>query len=124
MSTGRLTTHVLDLSRGEPAAGMAVSLWKHEAGGAAKHCVQSIVLNGDGRSDNPLISGESFTAGAYELLFEVQNYYAARAQSEGLADRSTLFTRVPVFVEVKDHTAHYHIPLIISPGGYSTYRGT
>jgi hydroxyisourate hydrolase len=102
-----LTTHVLDLSRGRPAAGVAIELARGE------QVVATAVTNADGRTDAPLL--EQLEAGSYELRFAVGDYFG---------DASRFLDVVPVRFEVSDPDAHHHVPLLVAPGGYSTYRGS
>ena len=102
-----LTTHVLDLARGWPAAGVAIELLR---GGEV---VASAVTNADGRTDGPLL--ETLEAGEYELRFAVGDYF-------GLGER--FLDVVPVRFGVTDASVHHHVPLLVAPGGYSTYRGS
>jgi 5-hydroxyisourate hydrolase len=118
--SGRLTTHVLDLAQGRPAANLRVELWRLEPGGA-RTLLTIVVTNSDGRVDEPLLAGDAFRAGIYELVFEVGEYFAA----QGLASATPPFlTSVPVRFGVADPTTHYHVPLLVSPWAYSTYRGS
>ena len=113
---GYLTTHVLDTARGRPAAGMVVRLERVEAG--ARAVVAEAVTNADGRTDAPILPREAFAPGVYELTFAVGAWLAA----EGM--RGTPFLGdVPVRFEMAE-AAHYHVPLLVSPYGYSTYRGS
>ncbi len=116
--SGRLTTHVLDTARGRPAVGVPVSLWRID--GERRRLLAEVVTNGDGRTDEPLLAGDAFVAGPYELVFEVGSYFAAAG---GGADPPFL-DRVPVRFGVADPAAHYHVPLLVSPWAYSTYRGS
>lgn len=112
---GRLTTHVLDTARGRPAAGVTIELR------AGDETLKTVRTNADGRTDEPLLSGEALTAREYELLFHVGDYFAAA----GLAREGAPFLdRVPVRFGIGDPDAHYHVPLLVSPWSYSTYRGS
>lgn len=113
--TGRLTTHVLDTAAGRPAAGVALSLFRD---GAA---VARAVTNADGRCDAPLLAGAALVAGRYELVFAVGAYF--RAAGVALPEPAFL-DEVPVRFGIADPAAHYHVPLLVSPYGYSTYRGS
>lgn len=114
---GALTTHVLDTSRGEPAAGVRVDLYR--LGEAAEH-IASVETNDDGRCPGPLLEGDEFGAGEYELIFHAGDYF--RAGGQHLPDPPFLGRVVIRFGISAD--AHYHVPLLISPFGYSTYRGS
>ncbi|MFN8502727.1 hydroxyisourate hydrolase [Kouleothrix sp.] len=117
---GRLTTHVLDTAQGRPAAGVAIELWRLEADGA-RRLIASAITNADGRTDAPLLAGDGLVAGGYELLFDVGAYFAA----QGLAPASPPFLgQVPLRFGIADAGAHYHVPLLVSPWAYSTYRGS
>lgn len=118
MSGGRITTHVLDIAHGKPAAGMLVRLWKLDEASAPLF-VKKDRLNGDGRLDEPLTAGETLTAGTYELVFEAGDYFKQAYQLD-----SVFLDLIPVRFKVTDERQHYHVPLLIAPGGYSTYRGT
>jgi 5-hydroxyisourate hydrolase len=112
-----LTTHVLDTSREGPAKGVPVTLHRLEDGGV-NAVIGSGRTNDDGRLDEPLLSPSEIESGVYQLLFEVGEYY--REQSR----ESTFLDVVPVRFVVDDPTEHYHVPLLVSPGGYTTYRGS
>jgi 5-hydroxyisourate hydrolase len=116
---GRLTTHVLDAARGRPAAGVRVDLWRIGRGGA-RAALSRHVTNADGRVDGPLLEGEALAAGEYELVFHAGDYQRAA----GVADDTPFLGEVPVRFLIADPAAHYHVPLILSPYGYSTYRGS
>jgi len=111
-----LSTHVLDLTRGRPAAGMTVELWRDGAQ------VKTVVTNADGRTDAPLLEGAAFEAGEYELIFHVGTYFAAVGAGAATADR--FLDRVPVRFLIHDTQARYHVPLLCTPWAYSTYRGS
>jgi len=118
--SGRLTTHVLDTACGKPAQEVAISLFAVEASGA-RRLLKSARTNGDGRCDAPLLSGAEMVVGAYELVFEVAAYF--RAAGVALSDPPFLDV-VPIQFGIAEGGAHYHVPLLISPYGYSTYRGS
>ncbi len=115
---GRLTTHVLDTSSGKPGAGIGWTLFRLNPG---RQRIAAGVTNGDGRADGPILEGPAFTAGIYELVFEVGAYF--RERGAALPDPPFL-DAVPVRFGVADADAHYHVPLLVSPFGYSTYRGS
>ncbi|MFC5532406.1 hydroxyisourate hydrolase [Cohnella yongneupensis] len=118
MGGGRITTHVLDVAHGKPAAGMRVRLWKLDEALPAQ-LVKADRLNADGRLDEPLASAGVLTEGIYELVFEAGAYY-----KETWAEDLVFLDHIPVRFKVADESAHYHVPLLVAPGGYSTYRGT
>ncbi|WP_404402615.1 hydroxyisourate hydrolase [Pelagibacterium halotolerans] len=114
MSAGRLTTHVLDTANGHPARDMTIELLS-----GTGEAIKSVVTNSDGRCDGPLLEGAALAVGAYELRFHVGDYFA------GLDGTPAAFLDVvPVRFIVSDPEAHYHVPLLVSPFGYSTYRGS
>jgi 5-hydroxyisourate hydrolase len=116
---GKLTTHVLDTANGCPAAGMAVTLYRLEAG--APILLQEITLNHDGRADSPLLQGDSFRPGRYRLVFAVAAYFRGRGAE--LAEPPFL-DEVPLDFGLATVGQHYHVPLLASPWAYSTYRGS
>ena len=119
---GRLTTHVLDTARGRPAAGLALTLSRLDPVRAPQKLVEA-VTNDDGRCDGPLLEGEALVPGRYELVFHAGPYLAAA----GLIDPAqgpAFLDDVPVRFGISDAGAHYHVPLLLSPYGYSTYRGS
>ncbi len=117
MANGYLTTHVLDTAQGRPAAGMRIALYRVE-GGARTH-LHDAVTNDDGRTDAPILPAGEFAVGEYELVFEVGAYLDQMA-----APGPRFLTQVPVRFGIDDPAAHYHVPLLVSPFGYSTYRGS
>lgn len=115
---GRLTTHVLDTASGKPAAGMKIELYAVE--GATRHKIKDVVTNADGRCDAPMLQGDDFATGQYELVFMAGDYLRA----SGAALPEPLFLdQIPIRFGMAEQ-AHYHVPLLISPFGYSTYRGS
>ena len=117
---GHLSTHVLDTMHGCPAAGMQVTLQRIDSDGA--HTLKALTLNADGRSnDGPLLYASTIAVGRYRLIFEVAPYFRARGVT----------LPEPAFVDVvqldfgiADAAGHYHVPLLVSPWSYSTYRGS
>jgi 5-hydroxyisourate hydrolase len=105
----RISTHVLDIAKGTPAAGIPVEL--HLAG----QLIHSAKTNADGRTDLPLLIGERIPAGAYEIVFHVQDYLRAEP---------TFFDRITIRFTVSNEEGNYHVPLLLAPHGYSTYRGS
>jgi 5-hydroxyisourate hydrolase len=119
MGSGKLTTHVLDTARGKPAAGVKITLYRVEGGSAAK--IAETVTNADGRTDAPMLAGEALVPGSYELVFRAGDYLRASGQAGG----GVLFLdEIPIRFGVPDAGQHYHVPLLISPFAYSTYRGS
>ncbi len=114
---GRLTTHVLDTSSGRPASGLTISLFRD----GRKEPILTATTNSDGRLDGPLLEGETLRPGTYELHFHVADYF--RRSGVALADPPFLDI-VPIRFGIADPAAHYHVPLLIAPYGYSTYRGS
>jgi 5-hydroxyisourate hydrolase len=111
----KLSTHVLDLTTGKPAAGMKIELWRQAAQPAL---LKTVVTNADGRTDTPLLGPGEMAAGTYELIFQVREYFRA------LGADCTFLDRVPVRFGIADTGASYHVPLLVTPWGYSTYRGS
>ena len=116
---GRLTTHVLDTAAGRPAAGLRIDLCRRD--GATRQTLLSVTTNDDGRVDGPLLEGDGFSAGRYELVFHAAAYL--RAGGTALPDTPFLDEIVIAF-GIDDADQHYHVPLLLSPYGYSTYRGS
>jgi 5-hydroxyisourate hydrolase len=116
---GQLTTHVLDTAQGRPAAGLGIELARAEASGYRTLCV--VRTNDDGRCDAPLLAGAAFVAGRYRLSFEAAAYFTA--QGIVLPDPPFL-DRVTIDFGIADPAAHYHVPLLLSPWSYATYRGS
>jgi len=116
---GKLTTHVLDTANGRPAAGMAVALYRLDAGAAT--LLKRVVLNDDGRADVPLLEGAAFVPGRYRLVFGVAAYFRALGAT---LDEPPFLDEVPLDFGLATVGAHYHVPLLASPFAYSTYRGS
>lgn len=114
MASGRLTTHVLDTANGRPAAGLTIELYRLEGDRADR--LRTARTNLDGRTDEPMLSGTDFIPGQYELRFHVGEYFAL--------ETAAFLEIVPVRFAIADGAAHYHVPLLASPYGYSTYRGS
>lgn len=117
-AVGRLTTHVLDTALGRPAAGLALELWSL---GAAPQKLKTATTNGDGRVDAPLLEGDDLQAGVYELRFHVGDYLRAAG---GSLPEPAFLDVIPIRFGIADTAAHYHVPLLLSPYGYATYRGS
>jgi hydroxyisourate hydrolase len=111
---GKLSTHVLDLTRGAPAAGLKIELWRQDG---TPRLLKTVITNADGRTDEPLLRAAEVAAGAYELVFHVGAYFTARGVDSPFLDR------VPVRFRLTE-AASCHVPLLVSPWAYSTYRGS
>jgi len=117
---GRLTTHVLDTAIGGPAAGVRIDLWSIDADNN-RRLLKTVETNSDGRTDAPLLQGDSFVAGRYELVFFIGDHF----RRVGMANADPPFLgEVPLRVGIADVGGHYHVPLLASPWSYSTYRGS
>lgn len=113
--SGKLSTHVLDLTRGRPAEGMRVELWRLDG----KHTLlKAMTTNADGRTDALLLTGMEMERGTYELVFFVKDYFVTHRADSPFLDR------VPVRFAIADAAANYHVPLLVTPWGYNTYRGS
>ncbi len=129
-SSGWLSTHVLDTANGMPAAGMGVDLFIHD-GDASQDAdpgtdgpwrlLRQEVTNADGRIDGPLLAGDDFVVGRYRLVFDVASYF--QRMGADLPEPAFL-GHVPLDFGIADASAHYHVPLLVSPWSYSTYRGS
>ncbi len=117
--SGRLTTHVLDTALGKPARGLAIDLFRIE--GETRTLIRSVVTNADGRVDGPMLEGIAFEVGTYELLFHACDYL--RATGVKLPEPAFLDV-IPLRFGIADAGSHYHVPLLLSPFSYSTYRGS
>jgi 5-hydroxyisourate hydrolase len=116
---GRLTTHVLDTAHGRPGAAIRVRLYRKR--GTDYVLLKEVSTNADGRCDEPLLEAGEFTAGTYRLVFSAGAYFAA----QGLVVPQPAFVdEVTLNFGVADADAHYHVPLLVSPYSYSTYRGS
>ena len=113
---GRITTHVLDTSAGRPAEGLKVVLRRIDGDGKV---LAEAVTNADGRADKPLLEGDQFHLGTFELIFHVGEYF----DRLGTAIEHQFLDIVPIRFSMGEET-HYHVPLLVSPFGYSTYRGS
>lgn len=116
---GRLTTHVLDTATGKPAVGLTLRLYRLDAGNRA--LVAAVATNSDGRVDAPLLTPETMTPGVYEIEFDAGAYL--RWSGVSLPTFSFLDV-IPIRFGITDVTQHYHVPLLLSPYSYATYRGS
>ena len=120
---GKLSTHVLDTARGKPAVGVAITLWRQQ--GETWVRVTSATTNADGRTDAPLLTGSAVLPGVYELRFQVGAYFTAQDSKPACApDGPPFLDEVPVRFGLADATANYHVPLLVTPWSYGTYRGS
>ena len=116
---GKISTHVLDTSQGKPGAGVSVELFRID--GAERILVKADVTNADGRCAAPLAEGSALVAGKYELVFAAGDYFAA----QGVASAEPRFLdRVTLAFGIADADQNYHVPLVLTPWSYSTYRGS
>ncbi len=116
---GKLSTHVLDTAHGRPAAGMIIDLHRLDDTDGSR-LVKTVVTSADGRTAEPLLAGDSLVEGTYRLVFHVADYFGA----SGNSDAGVFLNTVPVEFVVADATANYHVPLLVSPWSYATYRGS
>ena len=112
---GQLTTHVLDTAHGRPAAGMRIDLFRL---GETEECVAVATTNADGRVDEPLLEGATLVNGVFELRFHAGAYLRAQSVEPSFLDV------IPIRFTVEAADEHYHVPLLLSPFGYTTYRGS
>jgi 5-hydroxyisourate hydrolase len=116
---GKLSTHVLDLSSGRPASGMHIELWRHGAEGTST-LVKTKMTNSDGRTDAPLLGPDEMVPGTYEIVFLAGDYF----EKSATPTKIRFLDRVPVRFGIGDPAASYHVPLLVTPWSYSTYRGS
>ena len=114
----KLTTHVLDIYSGKPGAGIKVELYYLNNNNKEKK--NTVTLNQDGRADKPLLEGQDFLKGKYELVFFVGDYFKSVSKS----DQLPFLDDVVIRFGISNPTQHYHVPLLVSPWSYSTYRGS
>jgi len=119
MAAGYLTTHVLDTSKGIPAAGIKIALYR--VSGNSHRKIAEAETNADGRTDAPILPAGKFKAGQYELIFFCGEYIDAHGLN---GDAVKFLDQIPIRFGIDDAEAHYHVPLLLSPFGYSTYRGS
>jgi 5-hydroxyisourate hydrolase len=117
ITTGQLTTHVLDTTNGCPAGAMRIDLF-HVGQNAP---ITSITTNSQGRCESPLLDGDSFVAGEYELVFHAGEYFNSKGHKDG---EIRFLDQIVIRFGINDREQHYHVPLLLSPFGYSTYRGS
>ncbi|GAB3397438.1 hydroxyisourate hydrolase [Massilia agilis] len=116
---GKLSTHVLDTAHGKPGAGVKVELY--EVGAAGRRLVKTDTTNQDGRCGAPLMEGEAMRAGQYELVFHAGDYFAGQGVQ---MPQPRFIDRVTIAFGIADAAQNYHVPLVVTPWSYSTYRGS
>ena len=115
-----ITTHVLDTARGMPAAGVKIEIYRVKSDGTLD-LLKSSETNNDGRSAEPLVSGDQLQAGVYQITFFIGRYFESTKSNK---NTSVFLDQVPVRFTVSNPSSHYHVPLLASPCGYTTYRGS
>ncbi|WP_054024866.1 hydroxyisourate hydrolase [Bacillus sp. FJAT-28004] len=126
--SGKVTTHVLDLAAGKPVVGISIELWY-----LGEECVRAEAAheprfigayrtNEDGRVDEPLLEGENIQSGIYEIIFAAGEFFRRTAYLSAISE--SIFDKIPIRFRIHDKSSHYHVPLLVAPGGYSTYRGS
>ncbi len=115
-----VTTHILDTAGGCPAAGVKIELFQLSDDGEAKF-IRAVTTNDDGRADEPIVSPEEAIVGTYELRFHIADYFARR---DVVTSQPPFLDVIPLRFSISDPGAHYHVPLLVSPWSYSTYRGS
>lgn len=119
MADGFLTTHVLDTAVGTPAVGMRITLYALDGG--SRKMLAEMTTNDDGRTDSPILPKQDFATGSYELEFQVGDYLD---RQQGASKANRFLDVVPIRFQIDDESSHYHVPLLVSPFGFSTYRGS
>ena len=119
MSTGFLTTHVLDTAKGIPASGLQITLSNITQQNS--HIIRQMTTNTDGRTDTPILPESEFKIGTFELIFHVENYLHFHFPELAMPH---FLDNIPIRFTINDAESHYHVPLLLSPYGYSTYRGS
>jgi 5-hydroxyisourate hydrolase len=115
--SGKLSTHILDTAQGRPASNVAIDLWRIDSQDNRTH-LKSTRTNQDGRA--PLLLDDELQVGIYELVFAIGDYFAAQQE----LPEPNFLNEIPIRFGIADVTAHYHVPLLVSPWAYSTYRGS
>jgi 5-hydroxyisourate hydrolase len=116
---GKLSTHVLDVTQGKPGANVALELYA--VGPTGRKLLKNAITNQDGRCDAPLLQGDELLAGQYELIFAAGDYFAGQGV---VLPQPRFVDRVTIAFGIADPTQNYHVPLVVSPWSYSTYRGS
>lgn len=117
---GHLTTHVLNIAQGQPAVAMSLTLWLLNPANGERHLLKTARTNAHGRTDEPLLSEDEIAVGTYELIFAVGEYFHA----QGATDAGIFLDQVPIRFRIANAQEQYHVPLLVSPWAYSTYRGS
>ncbi|MBE9136740.1 hydroxyisourate hydrolase [Nodosilinea sp. LEGE 07088] len=118
---GRLTTHVLDTALGKPASDLRLTVWAVNNEADIKTALKTVETNADGRTSEPLLEGDELRKGTYELTFDVAAYFA---QTSAAISEPPFLDQIPIRFTVADPSGNYHVPLLVSPWSYSTYRGS
>jgi len=118
--SGRLTTHVLDLTQGRPAADLTIELHRIDPSGKTM-LLKTMRTDSDGRTSSPLLQGDELQVGNYEIVFIVGDYFGTQGEPESTPP---FLDRIPIRFGISDSDAHYRVPLLVSPWSYSTYRGS
>nr|CAA6806302.1 MAG: 5-hydroxyisourate hydrolase [uncultured Thiotrichaceae bacterium] len=113
----RLTTHVLDTAKGKPGSNIKIELYSLQNG---RELIKTLTTNSDGRTDEPLLEGDAFNHGQWELVFHVGNYFSETQNTDATMP---FLDEIPLRFSISSD-AHYHVPLLVSPWSYSTYRGS
>ncbi|MBT5569945.1 MAG: hydroxyisourate hydrolase [Alphaproteobacteria bacterium] len=116
---GYLTTHVLDTAQGRPAENLQIDLYRLD--GESRQHLTTLATNDDGRTDAPILPSDQFATGEYELVFHAGAYLRV---SGGISDTDKFLDAIPIRFTMTEANSHYHVPLLLSPYGYSTYRGS
>jgi 5-hydroxyisourate hydrolase len=119
--SGKLTTHVLDTAHGCPAPGIEISLYSIESKSDDRTLITQVYTDRDGRTAQPLLADGDLQIGEYELVFGVGSYFDS---TQANLPKPAFLDRIPIRFQIADVNAHYHIPLLVSPWSYSTYRGS
>ncbi|HYZ73617.1 MAG TPA: hydroxyisourate hydrolase [Chthoniobacterales bacterium] len=120
--SGKLSTHVLDTASGRPAAGLKIELWRLEP--QERQLLKEAVTNQDGRTETPLLLGAELKPGLYELVFQVGPYFQNLSRRSEMKADETFLGEVPVRFRILNSAENYHIPLLVTPWSYTTYRGS
>ncbi|MEO1692874.1 MAG: hydroxyisourate hydrolase [Cyanobacteria bacterium J06631_6] len=120
MTNGKLTTHVLDTANGCPGKGIAIALWQLDLEIDSKTLLKTLETNDDGRTDSPLLNSKEMARGIYELIFTVDEYFSHYLPYSDMP----FLSQIPIRFGINDIYDHYHVPLLVSPWSYSTYRGS